>query len=257
MALAPKILIVAGTDPTGGAGIVRDIETASHFCVKTGLAVTSVNVQDDQYVKEKLPIPGDIICGQLRAALQSAKISAIKIGMTGTAEIVRTIYDVLDEFPDIPVILDPVITASSGGALADGATIAEIQKKLLKHCLLITPNLAELARLTETVLAKNHEQAIEQAKKLVLLGARYVLAKGGHETGDVSTDSLVSAGKVRNFSFPRLDATMRGTGCTLSTAIACELANGKNIEGAVKSAKAYVYQLLKERVTPTCPLPSH
>lgn len=257
MALAPKILIVAGTDPTGGAGIVRDIETASHFCVKTGLAVTSVNVQDDRRVERKMPMPRDIIDGQMRVALQSGKISAIKIGMTGTAEIVRTICDVLDEFSDIPVILDPVITASSGGALADGATIAEIQKKLLKHCLLTTPNLAELARLTETVLAKNHEQAIEQAQKLVLLGARYVLAKGGHETGDVSTDSLVSAGKVSNFSFPRLDATMRGTGCTLSTAIACELANGKNIEGAVESAKAYVYQLLKKHVRPTCPLPSH
>lgn len=257
MALVPKILIVAGTDPTGGAGIVRDIETASHFCVKTGLAITSVNVQDDRCVAKKMPMPRDIIYGQMRSALQSAKISAIKIGMTGRAEIVCAICDVLDEFSDIPVILDPVITASSGGALADGATIAEIQKKLLKHCFLITPNLAELARLTETVLAKSHEQTIEQAKKLVLLGARYVLAKGGHETGDVSTDSLVSSGKVANFSFPRLHATMRGTGCTLSTAIACELANGKNIESAVKSAKAYVYQLLKEHVGPTCSLPSH
>lgn len=248
MALTPKILIVAGTDPTGGAGIVRDIETASHFCVRTGLAVTSVNVQDDRLVDKKMPMPGDIIDGQMRAALQSGKISGIKIGMTGTAEIVDAICDVLDAFPDIPVILDPVITASSGGALADDATIAEIEKKLLKHCLLITPNLAELARLTGTILAANHDQTIEQAKKLVFLGARYVLAKGGHEEGEVSIDSLVSSGKVSNFSCFRLNATMRGTGCTLSTAIACELANGKNIEGAVESAKAYVYRLLKDRV---------
>ncbi|CAM1641173.1 Pyridoxamine kinase/Phosphomethylpyrimidine kinase [Bartonella apis] len=247
MALTPKILIVAGTDPTGGAGIVRDIETASHFSVRTGLAVTSVNVQDDHHVGTKLPMNGDIIRGQMLAALQSDKISAIKVGMTGSPEIVEAICSVLDNFSDIPVILDPVIRASSGGVLADDKTVKAIKEKLLKYCYLVTPNLPELAALTGEKLSENHSQTIEQAKKLLASGSKYVLAKGGHETGDIAIDSLVSCNEISNFSNLRLDATIRGTGCTLSTAIACGIAKGKSLEDAVETAKNYVYQLLRER----------
>ena len=247
MALMPKILIIAGTDPTGGAGIVRDIETASHFSVKTGLAVTSVNVQDDHHVETKLPMNGDIIRGQMLAALRSDKISAIKVGMTGSPEIVEAICSVLDNFSDIPVILDPVIRASSGGVLADDKTVAVIKEKLLKYCYLVTPNIPELAALTGEPPSQNHTQTIEQAKKLLASGSKYVLAKGGHETGDIAIDSLVSSSRTTNFSNSRLNATMRGTGCTLSTAIACGIAKGKSLEYAVETAKNYVYQLLRER----------
>ena len=247
MALMAKILIVAGTDPTGGAGIVRDIETASHFSVRTGLAVTSVNVQDDHHVETKLPMNGDIIRGQMLAALRSDKILAIKVGMTGSPEIVEAICSVLDNFSDIPVILDPVIRASSGGVLADDKTVTVIKEKLLKYCYLVTPNLPELAALTGKNLSENHSQTIEQAKKLLASGSKYVLAKGGHETGDIAIDSLVSSSRTTNFSNARLNATMRGTGCTLSTAIACAIAKGKSLEDAVKTAKNYVYQLLRER----------
>ena len=247
MALMAKILIVAGTDPTGGAGIVRDIETASHFSVRTGLAVTSVNVQDDHHVETKLPMNGDIIRGQMLATLRSDKISAIKVGMTGSPEIVEAICSVLDNFSDIPVILDPVIRASSGGVLADDKTVKAIKEKLLKYCYLVTPNLPELATLTGENLSENHFQTIKQAKKLLASGSKYVLAKGGHETGAIVIDSLVSFNEISNFSNSRLNATMRGTGCTLSTAIACGIAKGKSLEDAVETAKNYVYQLLRER----------
>lgn len=245
MALSPKILIVAGTDPTGGAGIVRDIETASHFSVKVGLAITSVNIQNDLHVEAKLPMYGDFIRGQMLAALQADRISAIKVGMTGKPEIVHAICGVLAEFPDIPVILDPVIRASSGGVLADDMTVAAIKQDLLQYCYLTTPNLQELAALTDHELAKDHAHAIMQAKALVEAGSKFVLAKGGHETGKLATDSLVSSDNIRDFSIPRLNATMRGTGCTLSTAIACEMAKGKTIEQAVGTAKAYVFELLR------------
>lgn len=248
MALTTKVLIVAGTDPTGGAGIVRDIETASHFGIPVGLAVTSVNVQDDHHVGKKMPVTADIITGQMLAAIHAGHISAIKIGMIGTAKNVEAVCSVLEQFPTIPVVLDPVITASSGGALEDAATVKTIIDDLIKHCHLLTPNLIELAQLTTTSIAENHDQSVEQAKKLVALGAKYVLAKGGHEKGEVSTDSLVSSDKVTNFSFPRLNATMRGTGCTLSTAVACAIAKGKSTEDAVQEAKSYVYQLLKEKI---------
>ena len=200
MALNSKVLIVAGTDPTGGAGIVRDIETTSHFGIKAALAVTSVNVQDDQHVEQKMPVTGSIIQGQMLAALKTDTIAAIKIGMTGSA----------------PVVIG-----------------------------IITPNLAELAELSDSSLAKSHEEAIKQAQKLLDLGASHVLVKGGHEKSETSVDSLVSHQSVIDFAFPRLNATMRGTGCTLSTAIACQLALGKTLAQAIKEAKNYVYSLLK------------
>lgn len=249
MARATKVLIVAGTDPTGGAGIVRDIETACHFATPVGLAVTSVNVQDDYSVTKKMPVTPDIISGQMLAALHAGHIAAIKVGMTGTVEIVKAICRVLVQFSTIPVVLDPVITASSGGALADAATVKTIIRDFIKHCYLLTPNLIELAQLTGTSVSTNHDQSIDQAKKLVARGTKYVLVKGGHEKGEFSTDSLVSSDKVTNFSFPRLHATMRGTGCLLSTAIACQIARGEPVENAVKIAKTYVYQLLKQRKT--------
>lgn len=245
MALNSKVLIVAGTDPTGGAGIVRDIETTSHFGIKAALAVTSVNVQDDQHVEQKMPVTGSIIQGQMLAALKTDTIAAIKIGMTGSASVVIDICEALKQFPKIPVILDPVITASSGGALADGQTVMSIKHQLMQISLLITPNLAELAELSDSSLAKSHEEAIKQAQKLLDLGASYVLVKGGHEKSETSVDSLVSHQSVIDFAFPRLNATMRGTGCTLSTAIACQLALGKTLAQAIKEAKNYVYSLLK------------
>lgn len=251
MALTTKVLIVAGTDPTGGAGIVRDIETASYYGVKASLAVTSVNVQDDRHVAQKMPVDADIVEGQMLAALKSNEIGAIKVGMTGNASNVNAICDVLLQFPTIPVVLDPVITASSGGALADDQTIQAIKNRLMTLSTIITPNLAELARLNNRSCALNHAEAIEQGKLLVNLGCSHVLVKGGHEKSQTSIDSLVSSHSIVDYSFERLNAEMRGTGCALSTAIACNLAHKKPITECIRLAKEYVYHLLEKTGTKT------
>lgn len=244
MALIPSILVVAGTDPTGGAGIVRDIETTAHFQIKASLAITSVNVQNNNHVAEIAPMSGKFVAAQMQVALEANPISAIKIGMTGTQEIIAEICNILKNYNHIPVVLDPVFVASSGGRLTTEKIIEIMNNKLLPHIDILTPNMKELALLSQSPLASNHQEAMQQAKKLLSLGPRYILVKGGHADGPFATDSLISQTEVINISAPRLKGTMRGTGCLLSSAIATRLALNETMTDAVKNAKAYIHTLL-------------
>ncbi len=244
MALTPSILIVAGTDPTGGAGIVRDIETSTHFQIKANLAITCVNVQNDHHVAEIVPMNEKLIAAQMRIALEANPISAIKIGMTGNQAIIAAICHVLEDYPHIPVILDPVLVASSGGKLTTEKIIEIMINQLLPHVTLLTPNRDELALLSQTPLASHHKQAIQQAKKLLSLGARSILVKGGHADGPLAIDRFIDKTEIINISAPRLKGTMRGTGCILSSAIAAHLALNEPLISAVKKAKIYTHTLL-------------
>ncbi|EJF75242.1 hydroxymethylpyrimidine/phosphomethylpyrimidine kinase [Bartonella alsatica] len=244
MALKPSILIVAGTDPTGGAGIVRDIETATHFQIKANLAITCVNVQDDNHVSEIVPMNEKLIAAQMSVALEANPINAIKIGMTGTQAIIAAICNVLENYPHIPVIFDPVLVASSGGKLTTEKIIEIITNKLLPHVNLLTPNREELALLSQNPLASCHKEAIQQAKKLLSFGPRSILVKGGHADGPLATDSFIDKTKTINISTPRLRETMRGTGCILSSAIAAHLALNESMIQAIKNAKLYIHRLL-------------
>ncbi|EJF78318.1 phosphomethylpyrimidine kinase [Bartonella birtlesii LL-WM9] len=244
MALKPSILIVAGTDPTGGAGIIRDIETAAHFQIKANLAITCVNVQDDNHVAEIVPMHAELIIAQMRCALEANPISAIKIGMTGTRAIIAAICNVLEDYPHIPVILDPVLVASSGGKLTTEKITEIMINKLLPHVDLLTPNREELALLSQDTLASHHKQAIEQARKLLSFGPRSILIKGGHANSPLATDSFIDKTEIINISTPRLTETIRGTGCILSSAIAANLALNESMPQAIKNAKAYIHTLL-------------
>ncbi|GAA5093731.1 hydroxymethylpyrimidine/phosphomethylpyrimidine kinase [Bartonella acomydis] len=244
MALKPSILIVAGTDPTGGAGIIRDIETAAHFQTKANLAITCVNVQDDHHVAEIVPMREELIIAQMRCALEAKPIGAIKIGMTGTKAIITAICNVLQDYPHIPVIFDPVLVASSGGKLTTETIREVILNKLLPHVALLTPNREELAFLSQSPLASHHKQAIEQARKLLSFDLRSLLIKGGHADGPLATDIFVDKTEMIDISTPRLTKTMRGTGCILSSAIAAQLALNEALPQAIKNAKAYIHTLL-------------
>ncbi|WP_019223733.1 hydroxymethylpyrimidine/phosphomethylpyrimidine kinase [Bartonella rattaustraliani] len=244
MALTPSILIVAGTDPTGGAGIVRDIETAAYFQIKANLAVTCVNVQDDNHVAEIFPMREKLITAQMHTALEASPISAIKIGMTGNREIITAVCHILEQYPHIPVIFDPVLVASSGGKLTTEETIEVIIHKLLPLVDLLTPNREELAILSQSPLASYHEEAIQQAQKVLSFGPRSLLIKGGHADGPLATDSFIDKTGIINISTPRLTGTMRGTGCILSSAIAAHLALNEPMIQAVKNAKTYIHTLL-------------
>jgi len=237
----PHVLVVAGSDSSGGAGIVRDIETLAAFGVKASLAITAITVQTHHGVEHADPVAPERVAQQMRAALSANPIAAIKIGMLATSATIFAIARVLADHPGIPVVLDPVLVSTSGRALLD-PDATEALLDLFSACTLVTPNLPELS-----VLAAVPGSTSDQARYLLTAGAKAVLVKGGHADGRQAIDILFRAGhKDQPFASPRLAATMRGTGCMLASAIAARLALGDPFPAAVTAAKAFVHRKLRE-----------
>ncbi|MES0038143.1 hydroxymethylpyrimidine/phosphomethylpyrimidine kinase [Mesorhizobium sp. M0046] len=237
------VLVVGGSDSSGGAGIARDIETLSSMGVRSCLAVTAVTVQTHDIVTDILHLQPGLVADQMRAALQANKLAAVKIGMLATAEIVAAVAAVLRENPRIPAVLDPVLASTSGRALLEASAIPIMKQHLMPLCRIVTPNLIELALLAGSELAVDEVGALQQGQQLLAAGVQALLIKGGHGSGPHSTDVLVRPNQepVR-LDTRRLARTMRGTGCALASAIAAYLAIGGSIEEAVRQAKLLVFE---------------
>lgn len=236
----PHVLIVAGSDSSGGAGLARDIATVSRFGVVASLAITAVTVQTHSAVLAQQPVGGSLVAGQMQAAMTANPITAVKIGMMATAENVGAIAEVLAANPAAPAVLDPVIASSSGARLLTDEALELLKRRLLRHCALITPNLPELAMLTEHAVARSEAEIALQAKLLLERGCRQVLVKGGHANGPQSIDTLFSENPPLHFASRRRPVTVRGSGCMLSSAIAANLALGNDMRAAITAAKAFV-----------------
>ncbi|WP_274426815.1 hydroxymethylpyrimidine/phosphomethylpyrimidine kinase [Chelativorans sp. YIM 93263] len=239
---APHVLIVAGSDSSGGAGIARDIETVGAFGMRTCLAVTAVTVQTHDAVRTVETMPPLLVEEQMRAALEANPVAAIKIGMLAAAETVEAVAAVLRDHPHIPTVLDPVLAASSGRALLVPDAIARLKRVLMPLPALVTPNLHELALLAGEETAADKDNTIRQGEQLLLAGCQALLLKGGHAAGDEATDILLRPGAaVHRFSLPKLTVEMRGTGCILSSAVASLLARGERLENSVAKAKRFLH----------------
>jgi hydroxymethylpyrimidine/phosphomethylpyrimidine kinase len=246
----PDVLVVAGSDCSGGAGIVRDIETLAAFGVKASVAITAVTIQTHHGVEHVDAVSPERVAGQMRAALKANPIAAIKIGMLATAGTIRAVDDMLADHPALPVVLDPVLASSSGRALLTEDAMEPLLR-LFRRCALITPNLPELALLSG---AASTLAPLEQAKHLVTAGAPAVLVKGGHSEGPASADILVRPDRdPYSFTAPRLAVSMRGTGCMLASAVAARLSLGDDLETAIASAKSFVHERLREMIANTAP----
>ena len=258
MNMTPHVLIVAGSDSSGGAGIARDIETVASFDVRTAIAVTAITAQTHSEVLAMEPVDASLVESQMRAALSANSIVAIKIGMMATEDTVLAIIDVLSDHPSIPVVLDPVISSTSGARLLSLAGVELLRSQLLSLCLLATPNLPELGILAgSNATVQTEEAASLQARILLGMGCRSVLVKGGHAVGPESIDILHSAGQQpRLFTSPRYKATLRGTGCMLSSAIAANLALGRDMDAAIRAAQALVDGRFKSAAEPQPHQPS-
>lgn len=251
---APHVLVVAGSDSSGGAGIVRDIETIAHAGLRTCLAVTSLTVQTHAAVGRIDHVPPDLVAAQMCAALSANRVAAIKIGVLGTAQTIAAIAAVLREHQKIPVVLDPVLASSSGRVLLEQDAIASMKHDLLPLCCLVTPNLAELATLAGSSQAAREADVLRQGRKLLAGGCNAVLAKGGHGATERSTDILFRLDRepVR-FDAPRQNAQLRGTGCILASAIAAGLARAQTLETSINTAKQMVSRRLAEAAGGECP----
>lgn len=245
VAMTPHVLIVAGSDSSGGAGIVRDVETVSAFGLRSSLAVTAVTVQTHARVERIEQMPPELVAEQMRAAFAANPVAAVKIGMLGTAATIGTVASVLASNLPVPVVLDPVLASTSGRQLLDDDAIDVLKCRLFPLCTLVTPNLPELSLLTGLPPATGEDDIVRQAAKLFDTGAPAILVKGGHASGATATDLLLQPGRepVR-FDASRIAVTMRGTGCMLASAIAAHLAQYETLEISIGKAKRHVFAKL-------------
>ena len=241
-----RVLIIAGSDSGGGAGLEADIKTATALGVYASAAVTAVTVQDSRGVHAIHEIPASIVRDQIAYVLDDIGADAIKIGMLGSTAIVEAVADVLEHgAPDIPVVLDPVLASSSGTALLDADGITMLTARLFPLTTLLTPNIPEAETLA--AIAVHHAGDMRRAaEKLRTYGGPAVLVKGGHANTDIIEDVLVSDEDVHMFSAPRIDGrNTHGTGCTLSTAIACGLAQGLPLVQSIERARTFVREAIR------------
>ncbi|HLK71304.1 MAG TPA: hydroxymethylpyrimidine/phosphomethylpyrimidine kinase [Steroidobacteraceae bacterium] len=240
-----KVLIIAATDSSGGAGLTRDIQTLSAWRTEACCAVTAVTTQTDGAVQSIEPLAADRVVEQMQAALAQGTIGAIKIGMLATAGIVEAVAAHLPARERVPIVLDPVLIASSGGALLQAAGIERMLRVLLPRVSLLTPNLPEAAALLHRSPAEDESDMREQMRALQALGAGAVLLKGGHAPaaadGSAVVDRLLDdQGEFIRLQTPRVTVLRRGTGCSLASAIAAQLAAGRPLRAACAAAQAYI-----------------
>ena len=237
----PIALTIAGSDSGGGAGIQADLKAMSALGVYGASVITAVTAQNTRAVTAVEGISLDVIAAQIAAVLEDLEVGAIKIGMLATPDIIETVAKALEGY-NRPIVLDPVMVAKSGDALLQDDAVATLRDVLLPRATILTPNLPEAARSLGENVAADPDAMAAQGRALARLGPEAVLMKGGHGTGDVCTDILVSKDSVQaELTAPRLDTkNTHGTGCTLSSAIAAGLAKGLSTIDAVTGAHGYL-----------------
>jgi hydroxymethylpyrimidine/phosphomethylpyrimidine kinase len=239
-----RILIIAGSDSGGGAGIQADIKTVTMLGGHAMTAVTAVTAQNTVEVSAVHPVPAEMILAQIEAIIGDIGVDAVKIGMIGGAFAAEQVASRLErlraEQPGLPIVFDPVMVATSGAALADESTIAAFGR-LMDVATIATPNLPELKRLT------SEEDPVSAALALVGAHGCAVLIKGGHEEGDALADALIETDNMTSWQGQRIDTTStHGTGCTLASAIAFFLAEGATLADAVSRAREFVRVALRD-----------
>ena len=245
--MRPAVLVIGGTDSSGGAGVTRDLRTLADLQVGGLAAVTAVTAQTHSQVRRIEYIPPDLIADQIATALSSQMVKAIKIGMLGTRRAVQAVLASLPSREEMPIVLDPVLASSSGRALLDEEGRVALVEQLLPRVTLVTPNIPEAAALLGCKVEREEEALLSYGTRLLDHAPGAVLVKGGHAEGDEAVDLLVTpTHEVVRLRGARLPGTLRGTGCALASAIAAGLARGKPLVQACRDAKHYVASLFDE-----------
>jgi hydroxymethylpyrimidine/phosphomethylpyrimidine kinase len=241
-----RVLIIAGSDSGGGAGIQADIKTVTALGAYAATAVTAVTVQNTLGVAAIHAIPARTVADQIKAVLGDIGADAIKTGMLGSGEIIDTLFSILKrDAPAIPLIVDPVMVAKGGAALIDAEAIIALKGRLLTLATLITPNLPEAEALTGRKIASLQDMR-DAVPRLLDLGAKAVLLKGGHLPGEQVVDIYAGPEGTQEWSDTRIDTRhTHGTGCTLASAIATGLAQGLSAIDSISRARIYVRRAME------------
>lgn len=242
----PAVLVFAASDPSSGAGIQADILTLSSLGCHPLTALTALTVQDTVGVHSLHPVSAELLEQQARAILEDMPVAAFKIGVLGSVENVLAVSEIVSDYPEIPLILDPVLASGRGDEFSGEEVIAAIRDMLLPQTTLITPNAPEARRLAESDEDESEPAIDVCAARLIELGAQYVLITGTHENTPQVINTLWGPdGVVRRDRWERLPGSYHGSGCTLASAIAGCIAGGASIEDAVRDAQDYTWQTLK------------
>jgi hydroxymethylpyrimidine/phosphomethylpyrimidine kinase len=239
-------LTIAGSDSSGGAGIQADLKTFCAFGVYGASVITALTAQNTHGVQAVEAVSAGFVAAQLSSVLSDLDVRAVKTGMLADAQVAETVARALRAVPLLPVVMDPVMVATSGDVLLEPGAISALKGALAPLATLMTPNLEEAAVLLGTRRAGSEGEMRDQARALLGLGCRAVLVKGGHGVGVEAVDVLADASGFQTFARPRIDTVhTHGTGCTLSAAIAALLAQGATLADAVRRAKAFVWEALQ------------
>ncbi len=233
-----RVLTIAGSDSGGGAGIEADLKTIAALGGYGCTTITALTAQNTLGVAGVHPVPAEFVVLSMRTVLSDIGVDAIKLGMLTNEEIIRAVAATLPT--DMPVVLDPVMISTSGAVLLPDGAISALIEELIPKATLITPNLPETAKITGMAV-ETEAQRIEAGRKLLEMGAKAALVKGGHGTESELTDLLVTRDEVVAITLPRIESrNTHGTGCTMSSAIATGLAQGMGLEASVRRARAYL-----------------
>lgn len=242
-------LTIAGSDSGGGAGIQADLKTFSALGVYGASVITALTAQNTREVRMIEPASPAMVAAQIDAVFDDIAVGAVKIGMVGGPDVITTVAERLRHHlarRPVPVVLDPVMVAKSGDLLLPDQAISAMTRELLPLATVLTPNLPEAAALLGGDVAVTNQQMQEQGQTLRARGPRFVLMKGGHATGETCTDLLVGS-QILTLTAPRvITKNTHGTGCSLSSAIAAELAKGASIPDAVRNAHGWLQQAIRQ-----------
>ena len=240
MRLRGRVLVIAGSDSGGGAGVQADIKAVSAMGAFAATALTALTAQNTLGVQGVLAVPAAFVALQLRSVLDDLGADAIKTGMLAERSVIEAVADALRMAPDVPLVLDPVMVAKGGQSLLDPGAVAALVALLLPRAAVLTPNLPEAGALTSTEVV-DVSGMHRAAERLLRMGAQAVLLKGGHLHGERLTDLLATPRGTEVFEQPRVATRhTHGTGCTLASALAAGLAQGMELSAAVARARSYV-----------------
>lgn len=246
------VLCFAATDPTGGAGLQADVLTLAALGCHPLTVVTAVTVQDSVGVEDFMTLDVEWIADQARSVLEDIPIAAFKVGMLGSVEAVMAIAEIVSDYPDVPLVLDPVLTSGRGDELASDDLIDALKDMLLPQTTLITPNTLEARRLAMDEGIDNEPPDMEEcAERLLDMGCEYVLITGSHaQTPQVVNTLYGREGALQALAWDRLPGSYHGSGCTLASAIAAFLAQGNDLLDAIRQAQEFTYQTLQHAYRP-------
>ncbi|HQT81837.1 MAG: hydroxymethylpyrimidine/phosphomethylpyrimidine kinase [Ferrovum sp. 37-45-19] len=244
----PAVLVFAATDPSGGAGLQADIMTLSSMGCHPLSVVTAVTVQDTTGVEDIFPLDAEWVADQARCILEDVPVAVFKLGVLGSLESIAAIAEIVSDYPEIPLVLDPIFASGRGDELASEDMIAAMKDLIIPQSTIITPNTLEILRLTaDDSQEEDHQDLNLAAEEILATGCEYVLITGTHHhTTQVINTLYGREGVIRADGWERLAGSYHGSGCTLSSAIAAGLAQGLDIAEAVAEAQEYTWQTLKD-----------